>query len=93
MRPGGTNPLDSRGLRRCSQAPYPYDAYPPPGKHDGDIKKIDDFLNLVMEQDCRICEVNQKGLHSNRFEHGVLVPQEYEVRNFQQWVLRELGEC
>ena len=68
-------------------------AYPPPRKHDGDIKKIDDFLNLVMEQDCRICEVNQKGLHSNRFEHGVLVPQEYEVRNFQQWVLRELGEC
>ena len=27
MRPGGTNLLDSRGLRRCSQAPYPYDAY------------------------------------------------------------------
>jgi hypothetical protein len=27
MGPGGTNPLDARGLRRCSQAPYPYDAY------------------------------------------------------------------
>ena len=27
-RPGGTNLLDSRGLCRCSQAPYPYDAYP-----------------------------------------------------------------
>jgi Rieske 2Fe-2S family protein len=64
-----------------------------PGKHDGDIKKINDFLELVMNQDCRICEVNQKGMHSNRFEHGVLVPQEYEVHNFQQWVLRELGEC
>ncbi len=29
MRPGGTNLLDSRGLCRCSQAPYPYDAYLP----------------------------------------------------------------
>jgi len=29
MRPGGTNLLDSRELCRCSQAPYPYDAYPP----------------------------------------------------------------
>ena len=29
MRPGGTNLLDPRELRRCSQAPYPYDAYPP----------------------------------------------------------------
>ena len=30
MKPGGTNLLDSRGLHRCPQAPYPYDAYPRP---------------------------------------------------------------
>ena len=30
MRPGGTNLLDSRALCRCSQAPYPYGAYPRP---------------------------------------------------------------
>ena len=64
-----------------------------PGVYDDDIKKINDFFDIVMNQDCSICEINQKGMHSNRFEHGVLVPQEYEVRNFQQWLLRELGEC
>jgi hypothetical protein len=30
MRPGGTNLRALGDLRRCSQAPYPYDAYPPP---------------------------------------------------------------
>jgi hypothetical protein len=35
MRPGGTNLLDSRGLCRCSQAPYPYDAYPLRGSKRG----------------------------------------------------------
>jgi len=62
------------------------------GKYDDDIKNIIDFFDLVLEQDCGICEVNQKGLHSNRFEHGVLVPQEYAVRYFHQWLLSELGE-
>ena len=63
-----------------------------PGPYDDDIKSISDFLDLVMEQDCRICEINQKGMHSNRFENGILVPQEYGVLDFQKWVLRELGE-
>ncbi len=63
-----------------------------PGKHDDGIKKINEFLELVMLQDCRICEINQKGLRSNRFTNGVLVPQEYGVHEFQQWILRELGE-
>jgi len=61
-----------------------------PDNHKDDIKSICDFNNLVMEQDCRICEANQKGMHSNRFEHGVLVPQEYGVLEFQRWVLREI---
>lgn len=63
-----------------------------PGNYDDDIKNISDFNDLVMEQDCRICEINQKGLHSNRFKNGVLVPQEYGLFKFHNWVLRELGE-
>jgi Rieske 2Fe-2S family protein len=61
------------------------------GKYDDDIKSIIQFLDLVMEQDCGICEVNQKGMHSNRFQQGILVPQEYAVHNFQQWVLSQLS--
>ncbi len=44
----------------------------------------------VMEQDSRACEGNQRGLHCARHEHGVLVPQEYGVREFHEWIRRGL---
>ena len=47
---------------------------------------------LVLEQDARVCELNQQGLHCLRHERGVLVPQEYEVRDFHRWVRNALGE-
>jgi Rieske 2Fe-2S family protein len=47
---------------------------------------------LVVEQDARICELNQRGLHCRRHDTGVLVPQEYGVHEFQSWVRRELDE-
>ena len=43
---------------------------------------------LVIEQDSRACEMNQRGLKSASHLHGVLVPQEYAVHEFHQW-LRE----
>jgi Rieske 2Fe-2S family protein len=46
----------------------------------------------VVEQDAAICELHQRGLRSRRFETGVLVPQEYGVRDFQSWIRRGLGE-
>ncbi len=42
----------------------------------------------VIEQDSRACEINQRGLKSLSHRHGVLVPQEYAVHEFHQW-LRE----
>ena len=42
----------------------------------------------VIEQDSRACEMNQRGLKSLSHRHGVLVPQEYAVHEFHQW-LRE----
>jgi Rieske 2Fe-2S family protein len=47
---------------------------------------------LVLEQDARACELNQQGLRCLRHEQGVLVPQEYEVRDFHRWVRSALGE-
>jgi Rieske 2Fe-2S family protein len=47
---------------------------------------------LVVEQDARVCELNQRGLHCFRHERGVLVPQEYQVHDFHRWVSSALGE-
>ncbi len=47
----------------------------------------------VMEQDARVCELNQRGLRCRRHRAGVLVPQEYLVRDFHRWVLGGLGEA
>jgi len=45
----------------------------------------------VLEQDALACERNQQGLHCLRHERGVLVPQEYAVLEFQDWIRRGLG--
>jgi Rieske 2Fe-2S family protein len=50
------------------------------------------FGTRVMEQDARICELHQRGLRQQRFDTGVLVPQEYGVHDFQSWVRQGLGE-
>lgn len=44
------------------------------------------FGALVLEQDAAICEVNQRGLASRRHAHGVLMPEEYEIARFHDWV-------
>jgi Rieske 2Fe-2S family protein len=45
-----------------------------------------------MEQDGAAAEMNQRGLKSPSFTGGRLMPQEYELANFKNWVLREMDE-
>ena len=45
----------------------------------------------VMEQDARACEWNQEGLHCAPHRHGVLVPQEYGVLAFHDWIRKGLA--
>ena len=45
-----------------------------------------------VEQDARICGLNQRGLRALPHERGLLVKQEYWVQQFQQWVLERLNE-
>jgi Rieske 2Fe-2S family protein len=40
----------------------------------------------VLEEDAAICEVNQRGLHSMRHAAGVLMPEEYDLHRFHNWV-------
>ncbi|CAG1012055.1 MAG: aromatic ring-hydroxylating dioxygenase subunit alpha [Rhizobiaceae bacterium] len=51
-----------------------------------DIANIVDFGLRVLEEDADICEVNQRGLRSARHDRGVLMPEEYDIHRFHQWV-------
>jgi len=59
----------------------------------GLLERATELGALVLEQDARVCELNQQGLHCIRHERGVLVPQEYLVRDFHRWVHGALEEA
>ena len=56
-----------------------------------DPKNIVDFAKLVMQQDLEACELNQRGLHAAPLQEGVLMPEEYYVKMFQDWVRERLS--
>ena len=51
-----------------------------------DLESIISFGSRVMAEDAAICEVNQRGLKSLRHEAGVLMPEEYDLHRFHNWV-------
>ncbi len=58
---------------------------------DFDLENTVSFGRLVVEQDGAICEVNQRGIRPLAHREGILMAQEYAVRNFQEWVRRSLS--
>jgi Rieske 2Fe-2S family protein len=57
-----------------------------------DLEKTISFAKLVVEQDGAACELNQKGLRSVAHRQGVLMPQEYAVHAFHEWVRNSLAK-
>jgi len=57
------------------------------------LDRIVDFTNLVMSEDAQICELNQRGLRAAPHVRGVLMPEEYVIRQFHQWVSSELARA
>ncbi|MDA9121894.1 aromatic ring-hydroxylating dioxygenase subunit alpha [Paracoccaceae bacterium] len=55
-----------------------------------DIQNVIEFAKLVMMQDGKACEINQLGMHSKAFEHGILMPEEYLLKRFQDWIRVQL---
>ena len=53
-------------------------------------KNVIDFAILVMEQDSDACELNQKGVRNPIAKSGVLMPEEYEVKKFHDWLRRKI---
>jgi len=56
-----------------------------------DIMQACDFSANVMLEDGEVCELTQRGLHAAPHEHGMLMPEEYDVWRFQEWVRQTLG--
>ena len=59
---------------------------------DFSLEQAVELGELVVRQDGRACELNQKGLRSNRHESGLLVEQEIAVHEFHQWVRDRLED-
>ena len=49
------------------------------------------FACKVMEQDAKACELNQKGIHSMPYKNGVLMPEEYVIKKFHDWLRKKLA--
>lgn len=61
-----------------------------------DHRAVTDFATLVLEQDGAACEMNQRGLRSEAYVAGRLMPQEYDIAAFHQWLtarLQSTGEA
>jgi Rieske 2Fe-2S family protein len=59
--------------------------------HAGKLGHLFEMGRLLVEQDGRVCELNQQGLKSRRHQHGVLMPQEYALRDFHRWLRTRLA--
>jgi Rieske 2Fe-2S family protein len=56
-----------------------------------DMRNIVDFTNLVMTEDAQVCELNQRGLRARPHARGVVMPEEYVIRQFHEWLHAELA--
>ena len=55
-----------------------------------DLADVVDFATGVLEEDGAACEMNQRGLRSPRYDRGRLMPQEFDIHAFHNWVLAQL---
>ena len=56
-----------------------------------DPRNVVEFTNGVMTEDAEICEVNQRGLRAKPHARGVVMPEEYLIRQFHEWITSELA--
>ena len=56
-----------------------------------DLSRAIEFTDLVMSEDAAVCEVNQRGLRALPHKAGVLMPEEYVLRQFHDWVRAQLS--
>ena len=54
------------------------------------MENVIDFGILVMNQDANISEVNQRGIYNLEQNSGILMPEEYIIRDFHRYVRKKL---
>lgn len=57
-----------------------------------DLENVTSLATLVMQQDAAACAMNQRGLKSSAFRAGRLMPQEFDVHHFHQWVRQHMSK-
>jgi glycine betaine catabolism A len=57
------------------------------------ISNAVDFTNTVLIEDADICEAVQQGLKAAPYRRGVLMPEEYLLQRFHEWVGQELARA
>ncbi|MES2433086.1 MAG: aromatic ring-hydroxylating dioxygenase subunit alpha [Pseudomonadota bacterium] len=55
-----------------------------------DAGAVAEFAKIVLRQDGEAAEMNQRGMLSPAYRGGTLMPEEYEIHRFHQWLLREM---
>jgi Rieske 2Fe-2S family protein len=80
-------PLGPEKMELQSEWLFPQDTLNDPNYA---VSNVVDFAVLVMQQDAHACELNQQGLRSPAYQHGVLMPEEYLLKRFQDWVRNAL---
>ncbi|WP_373356433.1 aromatic ring-hydroxylating dioxygenase subunit alpha [Pseudoroseicyclus sp. CXY001] len=81
-------PLSPTETRLTAEWLFPEETLAQPGF---DASAVARFATQVLNEDAAACEMNQRGLASPAFAAGRLMPQEYEIHAFHQWVLKRLA--
>ena len=81
-------PLGPDQTKLTAEWLFPAETLAQPGFN---MAEVTDFATKVMLQDGAACEMNQRGLHSSRYQHGTLMPQEFDIHRFHTWVLDRIA--
>jgi Rieske 2Fe-2S family protein len=81
-------PLGPEQTRLTAEWLFPAETLAQPGF---DLAAVTDFATTVLLQDAAACEMNQRGLRSQRYRSGRLMPQEFDIHRFHTWVLDRIA--
>lgn len=82
-------PLGPERTRLVAEWYFAPETLAQPGFDPADVAA---FAKIVLDQDCEAAEMNQRGMRSPAFRAARLMPEEYDIHRFQQWVLAELEQ-
>jgi Rieske 2Fe-2S family protein len=58
---------------------------------DVDIRNAVNFTDTVLMEDADVCELTQRGLKAGPHSRGLLMPEEYLLRQLHEWIAQQLA--